>query len=322
MVKWLTQQGFRLLSIPGKATYLGHSRNRYTSVLDLTFANGLATQSGCLSDWAINQEITYGSDHYAIQWILFNNTEPIDNTYGLKFNIKDMDREKWVEAFNTALKDNYYDINIIINPKANITIEALEQATTAIMLVFEQANKKAAKIRRPSPKAKPWWNKDLSKTATLIHLYRDSKHTQIKETGLFNIQIEAEIRRVQNLFKQQVYQAKHIWANQILEDISSKDIWSIWKWTIDNHNYPMPVLTCGPDIPSVISYQEKCDTLRDILYQEPPNLPDLIVADLTQRNPDEILFIEITPTEVNEALFSTSSNMAPGPSQITYKMIK
>ena len=84
----------------------------------------------------------------------------------------------------------------------------------------------------------------------------------------------------------------------------------------------MPALTHGPDIPPVILYQEKCNTLQDILYQEPPNLPDLIVADLTQRNPDKILFIEITPTEVNETLFSTSSNMAPGPSQITYKMIK
>jgi len=150
IVEWLTQQGFRLLNIPGKATYLGHSRNGYTSVLDLTFANGPATQSGCPSDWAINQEIAYGSDHYAIQWTLFNNTEPIDNTYGLKFNIKDIDREKWVEAFDAALKDNYYDINAIMNLKADITIEALEQATSAITLAFEQANGNATKIRRPS----------------------------------------------------------------------------------------------------------------------------------------------------------------------------
>ena len=84
----------------------------------------------------------------------------------------------------------------------------------------------------------------------------------------------------------------------------------------------MPALTRGPDIPPAISLQEKCDTLRDTLYQEPPNLLDLIVADLTQRNPDEIPYTEISPTEVSEALFSTSSNTAPGPGQITYKMIK
>jgi len=84
----------------------------------------------------------------------------------------------------------------------------------------------------------------------------------------------------------------------------------------------MPALTRGSDISLAISLQEKCDTLQDTLYQEPPNLPDLIVADLTQRNLDEILYTEISPTEVSEALFSTSSNTVPGPSQITYKMIK
>jgi len=45
------------------------------------------------------------------------------------------------------------------------------------MLAFEQANKKAAKICRPSPKAKLWWNEDLSKIATLIYLYRNTKYT-------------------------------------------------------------------------------------------------------------------------------------------------
>ena len=125
-MEWLTQQGFRLLNIPDKTIYLSYSRNRYTSVLDLIFANGLATQSRRPLDWAINQEIAYGSDYYAIQWTFFNNTEPIDDIYGLKFNIKNMDQEKWVEAFDVVLKNNYYNINITINPKANITIKVLE----------------------------------------------------------------------------------------------------------------------------------------------------------------------------------------------------
>jgi len=66
MVEWLTQHGFRLINTPGEATYLGHIRNRSLSVLDLIFANGPATQNACPSDWAVNQDIAYGSDHYAI----------------------------------------------------------------------------------------------------------------------------------------------------------------------------------------------------------------------------------------------------------------
>ena len=94
MVEWLTQHGFRLINTPGEATYLGHTRNRSLSVLDLTFANGPATQNACPLDWAVNQDIAYGSDHYAIQWTLFNNIELCDNICGQRFNIKDTDCKK------------------------------------------------------------------------------------------------------------------------------------------------------------------------------------------------------------------------------------
>ena len=76
---------------------------------------------------------------------------------------------------------------------------------------------------------------------------------------------------------------KRTWANQILEDISSQNVWSVRKWTIGYHNYPMPTLTRGQGIPPAITLQEKCDTLRDTLYQEPPLLPVLVVTNLTQR---------------------------------------
>jgi len=45
----------------------------------------------------------------------------------------------------------------------------------------------------------------------------------------------------------------------------------------------MPALTRGQGIPPAITLQEKCDTLRDTLYQEPPPLPVLVVTNLTQR---------------------------------------
>ena len=115
---------------------------------------------------------------------------------------------------------------------------------------------------------------------------------------------------------------KRTWANQILEDISSQDVWSVRKWTIGYHNYPMPTLTRGQGIPPAITLEEKCDTLQDTLYQEPPPLPVPVVTNLTQRVPNELPYTEITHTEVSKALFSTNSNTAPGPSQITYTLIK
>jgi len=84
----------------------------------------------------------------------------------------------------------------------------------------------------------------------------------------------------------------------------------------------MSTLTHGQGIPLAITLEEKCDTLRNTLYQEPPPLPVPVVTNLTQRVPNELSYTEITYIEVSKALFSTNSNTAPGPSQIAYTLIK
>jgi len=84
----------------------------------------------------------------------------------------------------------------------------------------------------------------------------------------------------------------------------------------------MPALDRGPNTTPATSHQEKYDTLRNTLYQPPPPLPDPIEPDLSRREPNELPFQDITETEVHEALFSTNSNTSPGPSQISYTMLK
>jgi len=84
----------------------------------------------------------------------------------------------------------------------------------------------------------------------------------------------------------------------------------------------MPALNQGPNTTPATSHQEKCNTLHNILYQPPPPLPDPIEPDLSRREPNELPFQDIIETEVYEALFSTNSNTSPGPSQISYTMLK
>jgi len=69
-------------------------------------------------------------------------------------------------------------------------------------------------------------------------------------------------------------------------------------------------------------HKEKCKILRATLYQEPLPLPIPIEADLSCRQDNEIPFEEVTYTEVQEALSSSSSNTAAGASQINYTMLK
>jgi len=84
----------------------------------------------------------------------------------------------------------------------------------------------------------------------------------------------------------------------------------------------MPALDRGPNMLSAISHHEKCNTLCEVLYQLPPPLPEPTIVDLTNQKPNELPFVDATETEVYEALFSTSANTSPGPSQINYTMIK
>ncbi|KAF9441853.1 hypothetical protein P691DRAFT_682726 [Macrolepiota fuliginosa MF-IS2] len=62
--------------------------------------------------------------------------------------------------------------------------------------------------------------------------------------------------------------------------------------------------------------------LRSTLFQEPLPLPHPVEVDLTMQNPEEIAYEEVTATEVHEALFSSSANLASGASQINYAMLK
>jgi len=63
---------------------------------------------------------------------LFNNIKPCDNICGQRFNIKDTDYKKWIEAFKEAYKANFQNIAIIMDKEADITADTLEAATTRL----------------------------------------------------------------------------------------------------------------------------------------------------------------------------------------------
>ena len=135
-------------------------------------------------------------------------------------------------------------------------------------------------------------------------------------------QIWTEIKQTHNLFKRQVQYAKGMWANETLEKAVADKVWKLHQWTIGHRNYSIPAILREPEQSPAITHKEKCETLRAILYQEPPPLPISIEADLSCRQDNKIPFKEVTYIEVQKALFSLSSNTAAGVSQINYIMLK
>ena len=107
-----------------------------------------------------------------------------------------------------------------------------------------------------------------------------------------------------------------------VENASSRDIWTFPKWSKGTRNYPTPPISRGPNQPRAISHEDKCEALRRELYQPPPTLDQEFLPDLSSRRRSDLPFTEITPEEVRDAIFKSSTNSAPGHSQITYQVLK
>ena len=115
---------------------------------------------------------------------------------------------------------------------------------------------------------------------------------------------------------------KREWAVKQLEDAASNDIWKFQDWSKGIRNYPTPPISRGANAPKAITHQEKCDALRNELYQPPPALPTEFLPNLSDLQDHDMPFIPITESEIEEAIANASSKSAAGFSQISYKAIK
>jgi len=105
-----------------------------------------------------------------------------------------------------------------------------------------------------------------------------------------------------------------MWANETLEKAVADKVWKLHQWTTEYKNYPLSVISRGPEQSPTITHKEKYETLRATLYQEPPPLYTPIKANLLYKQDNEIFFEKVTYIEVQEALFLLSLNTAAGAS--------
>ena len=125
-----------------------------------------------------------------------------------------------------------------------------------------------------------------------------------------------------NFFKRLCKFKKREWATKTLENASINDIWSFPNWSKGIRVYPTLPISRGPDLPKATTHEDKCSTLRQELYQPPPNLEQNFTPDITSRLEGDLPFADITQEEVCDAIFKSKSNSAPGHSQISYQTLK
>ena len=318
---WLAEKSYSLLNKKGEITHLARHAGERPSVIDLSFANPEAMRLDTFKHWAINSDLSLDSDHNAITFTVDHGLQEIPNFLPIKYNTKNVNPEEWSKFFDQELTKVEHVLAPLLdnrtpsNDQLDIYAETLSQS-------IQNALASAAPARRPSAKAKPWWDNDLTNATKSIAACRAALQTHQNLTGEYDLTLHTDLIRNRNFFKRLCKFKKKIWVNQTLENATTKDIWSFPKWSRGIRNYPTPPISQGPGLPKAVSHEEKCEALRKELYQPPPPLEHEFSPDISTRRDSDLPFTDVTSDEVRDAIFMSKNNSAPGHSQITYQVLK
>ena len=315
-VDWLSGKGFLLLNDKGMITHPARHGQERASVIDLSFTNGPANTNNTFHDWAINANISGFSDHYGIQFTIDHGCKEIDNIFGIKYSLKEVNPDVWKSAFTKAAleRPDLSLLSVIQNPSH----ADLDNFAELLTETFQAATASSAEERRPSSQAKPWWDAELSNLARFI---ADTRLLQ-KELATFDPTIQSRIKKSRNFFKKLCRFKKRDWANTKLQNATTDEIWKFPNWSKGMRNYPTPPIYRGNNLSKATTPEEKGAALRKELFQPPPPLEAFPAPDFTFRSPEDLPFTELAEEELSSALFDSSNISAPGPSQTCYQVIK
>ena len=158
---WLARQNYSMLNKKGEVTHIARHNGERPSVIDLSFANNTARRLDTFKDWAIDPSISHDSDHNAIKFTIDNGRQEIENILGIKYNIAQTDPKEWSKAFDTELDKVKVPLNLL-HSNDDPSEEQLDEYAQILTQSIHNAISATAKERRPSTKAKPWWDQELN----------------------------------------------------------------------------------------------------------------------------------------------------------------
>ncbi|TFY57752.1 hypothetical protein EVJ58_g6827 [Rhodofomes roseus] len=320
-VDWLAEKGFLLKNKRGEPTFYSHAHKSF-STLDLTFVNPRAMELDAAKKWAIDESQAHGSDHFALRWELDYGATEVDNISGVKYNFKDTDEKEWRDAFRTALLTHDDELSILLDKDAMLTPEQLDRAAEGLTEAMQEANIKAAKIRKPSNKARPWWTPELQQANARVASQRSQNLAHHRQWGVQSTDITTQIKKSRSYFKRLYKKARSNWVTETLEKATSKDIWGFSKWGKGIRTYQSPAISRGPDKAPAVSHTEKCDALRDELFQPPPPLEGIPEPDLDTVHAEDLPDVPVTSEEVRSSIFEQGADKAAGMSQCQFRILR
>ncbi|KAF8590057.1 hypothetical protein K439DRAFT_1612333 [Ramaria rubella] len=142
------------------------------SILNLTLINSSADKIELVKDWAVDQSLRCGSDHYALTFKIDFGAMEVDNIYGIKYNHKKTIVGDWQTTFKEALESQQPRLNLLL--LAHPSHEQLEQAATAYRDCLVATAEAKVPVHKVSHQACPWWSEELNK---LVCAYQKRKLT-------------------------------------------------------------------------------------------------------------------------------------------------
>lgn len=138
------------------------------------------------------------------------------------------------------------------------------------------------------------------------------EHVDLLRTLSGPAKVEAQ-KHTKSVFRR----AKQACYNKICEEATPDTIWKMAKWGTGNRTLPIPPLKDRDRL--AMTAEERADTFHCVFFPPPPELPPIPEAEHT---PDPFHHEPVTLEEVTGVLSSASPTSAPGPSGITWPMVK
>ena len=288
--------GLSPLLPPGTITYPSAG-----TAIDLVWGNSEATSR--MMSCKVADKHDHASDHL-----------PIETTLALP-----MDIPQPSPPYNYA-KTNWQELDrklveYLPNPSSlkqeEITAHDVDRFADELTTAISKAVKETTPRKRPCPHSKRWW------TAELTALRREANRLRntYRRTKL-NID-KVAWRKKANHYMRKIAQAKKDKWREFVKGASQQSIWQVKRYVT---NIPVPSFVPTLD-GHAASHGQKVELLQKGFFPQPP---PAVLEDISKSAyPQEVPFApEITIWQVREAVARLAPDKAPGPDEITNRVLK
>ena len=292
--EWFEESDLSLVNPTGLATRRGEANQR-DSVIDLALLNDSALCTGCFSPVSICFDSSLGSDHAAlsIQWFPPFTPLPYIPTILPGFIIDDALMATWTKDF-------------LLLPTPDITdIGSLSRAADALDTdIYAVLGKMFKRRHTPDLRGLRWWN----------------VHCEAALTTVATTPRGESCRDALKVLRRTISEAKQGWSNDYLTDAPADNLWKATAWRHGRRANRIPPLlkldgslaTSHTDLRAVLSSRFFPTVPKPVPASDPSDLAPLLPRP----------FAPISEEEVSHHLATTSNKSAPGPTGITYKLLK